>query len=91
MTGREGRRRLTVEEEMLLGRFCDEECGLLGRMKAKRLCRRSEEARVYVNVVGRFKEEICSCVCVLEASAELWERVWARIEYEERVGKAPPE
>lgn len=77
---------LTGSQEKLLARFCDNECGAIGRMRAERLCGRNEEARLYVDLLRSMKEEIPAYTAAFpEPSENLWDRVLAGIEHQERL------
>ncbi len=78
---------LTAAQERLLGRYCDNECGVIGRLRAERFCSRNEEARKYVDLLMNLKKEIPSYTAAFpEPSEDLWDRILAKIEYEERLG-----
>jgi hypothetical protein len=76
---------LTERQELLLCRYFDGECGVCGRYAAKSLLAKNSDAREFFEQLSTIKNE-CQEVCSQndERSGDLWERISARIESEER-------
>lgn len=76
---------LTERQELLLCRYFDGECGLCGRYVAKSLLAKNPDAREFFEQLSAIKTE-CQEACSQndEICGDLWGRISARIESEER-------
>lgn len=79
------RKILTERQELLLCRYFDGECGICGRYAAKYLLARNRGALEFFEQLSAIRTE-CQEVCSQSDDiwGELWERISARIESEER-------
>lgn len=80
MDSRDGNR-LSSRQERLLGRFFDGECRFWEKLAAGRLVRTSPAARAYLDSLKGLRE---ACAPRRAADVDLWSRISARIEQEQR-------
>ncbi len=74
---------LTEREELLLSRYFDGECGFLDRRRAERLLKASSPARSFLESLSAIGLE-CRTGAAAADTPDLWGRIEARIEAEER-------
>ncbi len=78
-------RTLTERQELLLCRYFDGECGVLGRYTAKRLLESNQAARGFFDQLSTIRTECQeSRSQIHDADSDLWQRISSRIESEER-------
>lgn len=76
-------RELLEKEEKLLTRYVDGECGLIARIKAESLLKRSVAAQDFVNTSASLSK-LLSADLNTSKSPDLWDRISARVEAEEK-------
>jgi hypothetical protein len=76
---------LTDKQQLLLSRYFDGECGFISRIAAKRLIASNRSALLFLNSLQRNGETLRSNVDDARSEpVDLWSRIDARIEQEER-------
>jgi hypothetical protein len=76
---------LTDRQQLLLSRYVDGECGLMRSLQVKRLLATQSAARQYLNDLKRTRTVLSERLSAPQSvSVDLWDRIEARIEQEER-------
>ena len=77
---------LTDNQERLLLRYADGECGAVGRHRAEALIRRRPRARAFIDALRELRMEARDMMAadLPNKEPDLWSRIEARIEQEER-------
>lgn len=76
---------LTDKQQLLLSRYFDGECGFIARVAAKRLIASNPSALLFLNSLQRNGETLRTDLDATRATpVDLWSRIDARIEQEER-------
>lgn len=77
---------LAEQQEVLLSCYIDGECGMLGRLRAQALLRRSAAARAFVSGLRAVHEEVQDYDAAFPSAPEgLWAGIERRIAQEERL------
>ena len=81
------KRELSETEEMLLVKYIDGECGVVGRYRSRRLIATNEEAKEFVDSLNSVSEQIKQLgeKRVDSVKLDIWDRVERRIDAEERI------
>ncbi len=77
-------RDLSDKQQLLLSRYFDGECGLISRTLAKRLLTANPAALQFLHSLQQHSDVVRTHSEVAETSVDLWSRIEARIEQEER-------
>jgi hypothetical protein len=76
---------LTESDEMLIGKYADNECGFFSKIRARRLLARSQEARLFLESLHEYSTDIQAVDNMNKgAKVDLWNKISARIDQEER-------
>lgn len=75
---------LSEKQQLLLSTYFDRECSFLARLAAERLIKRSPSARLFIDSLERSGSALRSAATNQTVSVDLWDRVSARIDNEER-------
>lgn len=77
-------RDLSDKQQLLLSRYFDGECGVISRILAKRLISSNPSALQFLNSLQQHSNTFRSYTENSQSSVDLWSRIDARIEQEER-------
>lgn len=77
-------RDLSDKQQLLLSRYFDGECGVISRIVAKRLISSNPAALQFLNSLQHHSDTFRSHSDTSQGSVDLWSRIDARIEQEER-------
>jgi hypothetical protein len=75
---------LSEQQEMLLSSYVDNECSFLSRVRAERLIKRSEAAKLFVKNLKNTSQTYRSLFSETTSSPDLWDKISQRITAEER-------
>ena len=79
-----GSKELSEQQELLLSSYVDNECSFLSRMRAERLIKRNETAKLFVQNLKNTSQTYRSLFSDSAASPNLWDKISQRIDAEER-------
>jgi hypothetical protein len=81
---RHNKNTLSERQELLLSQYFDGECGCVSRYRAQSLLRRSQEARAFLEQLSSISTECQESCSGSDCCADLWQKISARIDNEER-------
>jgi hypothetical protein len=79
-----GSKDLSEQQELLLSSYVDNECSFISRIRAERLFKRSEAAKLFVRNLKKCSETYRSLFSDTQHSPDLWDKISRRIDAEER-------
>jgi hypothetical protein len=79
-----GSKELSEQQELLLSSYVDDECSFLARMRAERLIKRNENAKLFVQNLKGTSQTYRSLFSDNATSPDLWDKISQRIDAEER-------
>jgi hypothetical protein len=79
-----GSKHLSEQQELLLSSYVDDECSLLSRLRAERLIKRNESAKLFVQNLKNTSQTYRSLFSETPTSPDLWDKISQRIDAEER-------
>jgi hypothetical protein len=79
-----GSKHLSEQQELLLSSYVDDECSLLSRLRAERLIKRNESAKLFVQNLKNTSQTYRSLYSETPTSPDLWDKISQRIDAEER-------
>jgi hypothetical protein len=77
-------KQLSEPQQLLLSSYVDNQCSFVARMRAERLIRQSEHARLFVESLKKTSQAYRSLFSTPTASPDLWDKINTRINAEER-------
>ncbi|MEN9845986.1 MAG: hypothetical protein RIS36_1133 [Pseudomonadota bacterium] len=90
-----GSKELSEQQELLLSSYVDNECSFIARMRAERLIKQNENAKLFVHNLKGISQTYRSLFSGNTTSPDLWDRISQRIDGEERaalyLGQRKPE
>lgn len=79
-----GSKELSEQQELLLSTYVDNECSFLSRLRAERLIKRNETAKLFVQNLKNTSQTYRSLFADTVTSPNLWDKISQRIDAEER-------
>lgn len=79
-----GSKELSEQQELLLSSYVDNECSFLSRLRAERLIKRNDTAKLFVQNLKNTSQTYRSLFSDTAASTNLWDKISQRIDAEER-------
>jgi hypothetical protein len=79
-----GSKELSERQELLLSSYVDNECSFLSRLRAERLIKQNETAKLFVQNLKNTSQTYRSLFSDTAASTNLWDKISQRIDAEER-------
>jgi hypothetical protein len=90
-----GSHELSIQQQLLLSSYVDNECSFISRIRAERLIKRNSAAKVFIQDLKNTSQTLRSLLSDTPASPDLWDRISQRIDAEERaalyLGQRKPE
>lgn len=77
-------KQLSEPQQLLLSSYVDNQCSFVARMRAERLIRQSEHARLFIESLKKTSQTYRSLFSAPTPSPDLWDKINARINAEER-------
>jgi hypothetical protein len=75
---------LSEKQQLLLSSYVDNECSFLSRFLAERLVKTNEKAQLFVHNLKNTSQACKAHIASSDPSVDLWDRISARIDGEER-------
>ena len=79
-----GSKDLSEQQQLLLSSYVDNECSFISRIRAERLLKRSETAKLFVRNIKHSSQTYRSLFSDTQHSSDLWDKISRRIDAEER-------